>query len=71
MSTEPTVGKRLRTNLQPSKQIDVLPAAAITKLTIIPTIVNGRIELTFEGLPEGSKIAHIPLAVTPADTPRA
>lgn len=50
--------KRKVTKLQIKKQMEIIPPEPITKLLVIPKLVNGRIELHLDGLPEGTAILH-------------
>jgi hypothetical protein len=51
-------GPRKIARLQIKKQMEIVSPVAITKLKLIPKLVNGRIELHWEGLPEGTAILH-------------
>lgn len=50
--------KRKVAKLQIKKQMEITMPVAITKLRLIPKLVNGRIELHLDGLPEGTAILH-------------
>lgn len=56
--------RRMVARLQTKKQMTINSVVAITKLVVIPKLVNGRIELHYEGLPEGATISHAPQPVT-------
>lgn len=52
------VANRKVAKLQIKKQMEIVVPVAITQLKLIPKLVNGRIELHWEGLPDGTKIVH-------------
>jgi hypothetical protein len=63
-----TDAKQLRAKVNPKKKMELVAGVAITRRTIIPQVVNGRIELEFQGLPEGTEILHSDQGVTEAVT---
>jgi len=58
-------GPRKIARLQIKKQMEIVLPVAITKLRLIPKLVNGRIELHWDGLPEGTQILHTLQVTTP------
>lgn len=60
---------RLLARVNPTKRIELVTGVAVTRLTIIPRAVKGRIVLEFLDAPPGSVITKHAMLETDAVTP--
>jgi hypothetical protein len=58
------VTKIAKLQMDKVQEVEIPPSVTVTRFKVIPRLVNGRIELHYEELPDESRVVH---HKTPAD----